>query len=75
MANIDLANSKINEICKKVDIDFENSGLLESEILESDFISQVFTKLSEIESIVSTPPSPPTYTKWLDRTTTVYARA
>ena len=60
MADIDLANSKINEICEKADIDLENSGWLESEILESEFISQVFKKLSEIENIVSTPPSPPT---------------
>ena len=60
MANIDQADSKINEICVKADIDLENSVLPESEILESAFISQVFKKLSEIESIVSTPPSPPT---------------
>ena len=56
MADIDLANSKINEICEKVDINSENSELLESEILEFEFISQVFKKLSEIESIASTPP-------------------
>ena len=59
MADIDLANSKINEICEKADIDLENSCLQESEILESEFILQVFKKLSEIESFVSTFPSPP----------------
>ena len=60
MADIDLAYYKINENCEKADIDLENSGLQESEILECEFISQVFKKLSEIESIVSTPPSPTT---------------
>ena len=60
MTDIDQASSEINEICEKADIDLENNGLLESEILESEFISQVFKKLSEIESIVSTPPSPST---------------
>ena len=59
MADIDRANSRINEICEKSDIDLENGGLLDSEILESVFISQVFKMLSEIESIVSTPPSLP----------------
>ena len=39
MADIDQANSKINKICEKADIDLENSGLLESEILESGFIA------------------------------------
>ena len=39
MADIDQANSKINEICDKADIDLENSGLRESEHLESEFIS------------------------------------
>ena len=57
MADIELANSKINEICEKTDIDLEHSGSLESKILKSQFITQVFKKLSEIESIVSTPPS------------------
>ena len=51
MDDIDLVNSKTKEICEKTDIDSENSGLLESEILESEFILQVFKKLSEIESI------------------------
>ena len=46
MTDIDLANSKINEICEKADIDLENIGLLESEILKCEFISQVFKKLS-----------------------------
>ena len=58
--NINQANSKINKICGKADIDLETSGLLESEILECEFISQVFKNISEIESIVSTPPFPPT---------------
>ena len=60
MADIDQVNSKINEICEKADIDSENSSLRESENLKSDFIAQVFKKLSEIESIVLTLPSPPT---------------
>ena len=60
MADIKLANSKKREIWKKVDIDLENNGYLESKILEFEFITQVFKKLSEIESIVSTPPSSPT---------------
>ena len=46
MADIDLANSKINEICEKADINLEYSGLLESEILESEFVSQVYKKFS-----------------------------
>ena len=39
MPDIDLANSKINEIYEKADIDLENSGLLESEILKCELIS------------------------------------
>ncbi len=37
IADIDLENSEINEIHEKAHIDLENSGLLESEILESEF--------------------------------------
>ena len=69
MADIDLANSKINKIYEKADIDLENNGLLESEILLSEFISQVFKNLSEIESIVSTPPSPSTSVRIQNGTT------
>ena len=61
MADIDLENSEINEIHEKADIDLENSGLLELEIWDCEFISQVFKKVSEIENIVSSPPSLPTW--------------
>ena len=73
MADINLAISKINEICEKADIDLKNNGLLESEILECEFISQVRIQKAFRDSkhCLNFSSHFDTYTKWHHRTTTV----
>lgn len=53
LTEVDVINNRISEACEKADINLEDSGMLEDEKLQAEFVYNIFKRLTELEENIS----------------------